>query len=358
MKQPQTILFVGGGSLGHVLPSLAVAEALHSIDPALHCHFLCADRSSETSVLNAGHFSYSVLRAPKFPRALSFQAMLFPFVFLAALRRSYRIMRTVRPSVVFTKGGYISIPPCLVAWCLRIPLVAHTSDAVPNLSDRILGRLAKTVCTGFPISLLPSALTSHAKQTGNPIRSFLRSGSRERGLSLTGFSGDRPIVLMMGGSQGALRINQAVDRHREELTATADIVHLTGEGKGMSHSCPGYVAWPSVGPELADLYCIADVVVTRAGAGAISELATLRKATILLPLQGVAHDHQVSNAEFLAQHNAAEVMMDDAYDTLPERLAALLGHEHRLEELRTNIGSIFPPNAAETVAHIVLDVMQ
>lgn len=354
----RTILFCGGGSSGHVVPSIAVAETLIKKDGELRASFVIADREDEKKLVHDAGFSYDVLRAGKFPRGLSFRLVTFPLLIMISLVQSVLLFRRLKPSLVFSKGGYISVPVCLIARFCRIPIILHASDSVPSMSDRLIGRIATIICTGFSDTQFPEKLRSKIQQTGNPIRSIISTASRDAGRRITGFSGNRPVVMIIGGSQGSRALNDHVKKCLEELLAMADVIHLTGQGKNSAHDHARYFAREFVTDELPHLYALADIVVTRAGAGALSELASLAKATIVVPLAGVAHDHQVRNAEALLKADACVVLREEHLSNLASVITDLLASRERKECLGKNFSAFFPRDAAEKISKTLLDVLE
>lgn len=352
MSSP-TILFAGGGSLGHVTPSIAVADAMRFAVPEVRCIFAVGTRPDERSIVRAAGYECHVFSAPKFPRGLTPHVFTFPFTFLFSLVSAFALLLAVRPQAVFAKGGFVSAPLGFVAWCMGIPVTMHTSDSVPNVSDRLLMRISIRVCTGFP---LESLATPHI-HTGNPVRSIIKQGSREEGMKMTGFSGTRPVLLVIGGSQGSLILNQAVTAHFQELLHIVDIVHLTGSGKPTHLTHPSYFARAEVTTELPHLYALADLVLTRAGAGVLSELAALHKTALVTPLTGVAHDHQRLNAEYLVDAGAVYYVSEDQLPILPGIVSALLKDPAMRESMGNALGTCFPADAALRVSRELLDVM-
>lgn len=352
-----TILFCGGGSMGHITPSLAVAQALRSAHPSARPVFVCSNRTEEIDVLHRAGVQYRTVHAGKFPRGLSLRIFSFPILFIASFFRSLRIIAREKPSLVFSKGGYVSVPVCLAAFMKRVPVILHVSDSVPSLSDRLIGRIAKRICTGFPVDTLPTSLRAKAVQTGHPVRPMILEGSRAAGQRITGFSGRRPVLLVTGGSQGSVALNEAIEQHFKHLIDLADIIHITGEGKSTSIVHARYVTRTYAHDEMPHFYALADVAVTRAGAGTLAELGALKKPAIVVPLEGVAHDHQVRNAERLAAAGAVEHLPQEALAELPERIAALLKDAARLARLGTALHAVFPSDAAKKTAAAILDVL-
>jgi UDP-N-acetylglucosamine--N-acetylmuramyl-(pentapeptide) pyrophosphoryl-undecaprenol N-acetylglucosamine transferase len=354
---PKTIIFAGGGSSGHLMPSMAVADVLRKKDPSINIEFIITDRADEQTTLQTFGYSYHIIHAGKFPRGLSIRIITFPILFIVSFFESIALLRRRQPSLIVSKGGFVSVPVCLAAKVLGIPVVLHASDSVPSLSDTVIGRIARKIYTGFPISSFPVSLHAKAVQTGNPVRPMIGSGTVAAGQRITGFSSRKPILMIIGGSQGSLAINQAIEKHFNELIDLADIIHLTGGGKSINRSHARYFSRTYVLEELPHLYEISDLVLTRAGAGTLSELGSLKKAAVVVPLPGVAHDHQIRNAEFLASHGAAEHLPQERLGELPSVLRVLLGNAERRQSMAEALHTLLPANASEKVATAILDVL-
>ncbi|MFA5799363.1 MAG: UDP-N-acetylglucosamine--N-acetylmuramyl-(pentapeptide) pyrophosphoryl-undecaprenol N-acetylglucosamine transferase [Candidatus Peribacteraceae bacterium] len=357
MTSPKTVLFCGGGSVGHVAPFLAVGQALTKHSPDIRTVFICTERSEETWLLTHARVRFSTLPPLRVPSMYSPRALLFPLSFLRTFLRSLVILRQEHPDAVFSTGGTVSTPVCLAAWCRRIPVVLHESDSVLSRGGSFLARISRKICTGFVIDRLTSRMRQKVVHTGNPVRGEILRGNRSAGQRITRFSGRRPVLLVIGGSQGAQSINEAVEQMFEELLDLTDIIHLTGAGKAISRTHARYFARPFVTEELPHLYALADLAVTRAGAGVLAELAVLRKPAIVVPLTGVAHDHQQKNAEHLAAQGAVELLEQERLLELPERVASLLRDSERRQRLGGNLARAFPSGAAERIARILLDVL-
>jgi UDP-N-acetylglucosamine--N-acetylmuramyl-(pentapeptide) pyrophosphoryl-undecaprenol N-acetylglucosamine transferase len=186
----------------------------------------------------------------------------------------------------------------------------------------------------------------------------MRTGNRFAVQRITGFSGRRPVLMVIGGSQGSVTLNTWVDRNFDALLDSADVIHITGIGKGISRTHARYFSRPYVLEELPHLYAIADVVVTRAGAAALSELALLRKAAVVVPLAGVGHDHQVRNGEALTKAGAAVVIEEtNEKDLLPSVQSLLLDPERRTL-LGDALYRMFPDDAASRLARVILDASE
>ncbi|OGJ60678.1 hypothetical protein A3C37_02025 [Candidatus Peribacteria bacterium RIFCSPHIGHO2_02_FULL_53_20] len=350
-----TILFAGGGTLGHIIPAVAVARELQKQHPDISVHFVCSPRG-EAAFLEKEHLPHTILDAPR-------MSWNFPWKFFRAYKQSCALLRSINPSVIFSKGGYIAVPVCIAAHRMKIPIILHESDAVMGRANRLIAKMATHVCLGFPIKVASCKLQKSDSATcnlqlsftGNPLRSEITRGSREAGLRLTGFSGTRPILLIMGGSQGAQAINEWTAAHLQELTSVCDVIHLTGKGRAEGHKDQGPRAQADSGmrvdvaplrpcalayfpldfahKELADLYACSDIAMSRAGAGSIAELAGNGIPTILIPLRGVAHDHQVFNAKSLLEREAALLVTQNEMDKKLMNMLKQLIHDPAAREI-------------------------
>lgn len=344
---PMRILFVGGGSIGHLAPAVAVWRAVEGKDPRAEAHFLCAAREDERRFLIAEKVPFTEAPLPR--RSLS-----LPLQFHRAYRTAKKTIAEFRPDVVFSKGGAVSLPACLAAHIAKIPIVLHESDAVSGMANRIAARWAEAVCLGFPHTQNSKLKTKNFVITGNPIRPHITEGSKKEALTLTGFSGKRPVLLVLGGSQGAEIFNTFIERHLSELLGHCDVVHITGRGKSSaSDHVPGYWADPFALGHLADFYALATVALSRAGAGSIAELAGNGIPTILVSLTEVAQNHQQRNAEIAAQSGGCILLPQEHLEDAARVIKGLLKHPDTMERMSRAIGSLHRPDAAAAIAAIL-----
>lgn len=338
------ILFVSGGSVGHLAPAVAVWRALRTLAPEAHAHVICAQRTDEREFLRTENL-------PAIPMPVPKRGVLFPVIFLRSFIRSRTVLSELRPDVVMSKGGALSVPLCLAAKLRGIPVVLHESDAVMGLANRLVARLADTVCLGFDV---PSA-HAHAVFTGNPVRPTVTQGAREEGLRITGLSGKRPILLVMGGSQGAAVLNEWVKEHLHGLLEHCDVMHITGRGKQGAPVREGYWRREFVTAELPHLYAAASLAVSRAGAGSLSELAANRIPTVLVPIPHLANDHQTKNAEIARRNGACAVTPQaDLQRHLFTTVTSLLSDEAKRTEMSAQMALLQRPDAAVQIAKEVL----
>ncbi len=333
------ILLVGGGSIGHVAPAVAVWRALKRAKPDAELKMICSEEQSDAEFLKKEGIPFTAIRGRRF-------SPLRPDIFLGSFFRARRIIKEFSPDVVFSKGGALSVPVCLAAKIRGIPIVLHESDAVMGKANRLIARWAKTVCRGFP---------GEGVFTGNPVRPVVTAGNKEEGLRITGFSGTKPVLLVMGGSQGARAINDVIAAHIDALLQIVDVIHLTGPGKGGIKARPGYFSLPFAYGELPHLYAISDLALSRSGAGGISELAACGIPSLLVPLRGLAQDHQLHNAVTAEKSGGAKMLDQETLGkTLLPALTTLAGEESKLSALRTAILTLYVPDAAQKIADEVL----
>lgn len=335
------ILFVGGTSVGHIAPAVAIWEELKNIGE-FDAHFVCSPRPDDAPFLEANKLPYTILDAPRLSAS-------FPFKFIRAVHNAKHILDDKQPDIIFSKGGYVSLALCFAAKKRGIPIITHESDAVSGYANRIIAKWADVVCTGFP---------SQHTHTGNPIRKNITNGSREQGLRSTGLSGNKPILLVTGGSQGAMAINNAVASQLHDLLLRCDVIHITGRGKATKVSANGYTQKEFVTDELPDIYAATNIALGRGGIGLLSELAACGIPTIVVPLRGVGHDHQYNNA-LAAERTGGCIHLDES-----ELSTKLLSTVHTLvtdtslrEEMSKKIANFAQADAALQIARIIVKTL-
>ncbi len=345
---PMRILFVSGGSGGHLTPLIAVERAAKEIDPKTKSHFLCSVKASDASYLK--HEKVSFTQAP-LPR----KNIMLPITYLKNRRVAKRVLETFKPDVIFSKGGAVSVPLCKLAHKKGIPIVIHESDSVMGKANKMIADFATAICLGFPPSDEQRSSGPAPIVTGNPIRKTMTKGSRKRGLDLAHLTGKHPVLLVLGGSQGAESLNDAIKLHAKELLPLCDIVHITGPGKTGAKRQAGYWSKEFVYNELADLYAIADLALCRAGAGTISECAANEIPMILVPIRGLANDHQYENA-VRAKTRGAAVILEQIHleHDLPAVIRTLLENpKGSLASMKTATAALRQPEAARRIAKIL-----
>ena len=347
------ILMTGGGSAGHVTPNVALMPKLREAGFEIH-YVGTADGIEKKLIAEQKDVVYHEIEAGKLRRYLSLKNLTDPFRVIKGVSQAKKLVRELRPDVVFSKGGFVSVPVGMGAK-RKCPVICHESDYTPGLANKIAARYADTVCVTFEDTLKYTG-KKHAVHTGTPIRRELYSGSRERGLAFLGFSGEKPIILVMGGSLGATAINDGVRAALPELGDKFDVVHLCGKGKlDETVSSPCYRQYEYISAELPDILAATDLVVSRSGANAVFEFLALRKPALFIPLPlEASRGDQILNANYVTGKGYALQM--DQKDVTAETLAARIGELYaRRAELVANMEQDPTLDGTERVLEVILE---
>ncbi len=331
------IVLTGGGTAGHVSPNQALIPLL--LEQGWEVHYIGTKAGIERTLIEQMKgVTYHAVSSGKLRRYFDLKNFTDPFRVIAGAFQSFMIIRRLKPSIVFSKGGFVSVPVVVGAWLCRVPVVMHESDITPGLANKLCKPFAKSVCTTFPECA--KLLGEKGILTGTPLRAAIFSGTREKGLALSGFDGKKPVLMMIGGSLGAQTVNAALREALPELTKKFDVLHVCGKGNRDEalDAMPGYRQFEYLSAELPDAFACADVVLSRAGSNSLSELMALKKPMLLIPYHSGRGD-QVLNANSLKARGLAHVMiqsdmnaeslvkaLDDLWEDrelLTQRLAAL-----------------------------------
>lgn len=358
------ILLTGGGTGGHVFPILAVVNELKRLSKeSVDFLWIGSRKGPERDSAKKHGIAYKSICTGKFRRYFSWLNFLDIFRIPIGKVQAFFIIRSFRPDAIFSKGGYVSLPAVLAGWSLKIPSLIHESDTVPGLANRFLSKFVLRIAISFKETekYFP---TSKCILTGNPIRPEILEGSRERGFRYFGLEYGKLIILVTGGSQGSRKINEVVIKILPKLLEKYQLIHLCGKRNlsAVSRKLPAvslksYKLYPFL-PErqMADALAVADLVVSRAGANLLAELAVLGKPSVLVPLPTAASDHQRKNARVFEKENATFVIeeKDLAHDTLFKEINWLFGHRERLDKMSGNVLKLARPNAARRIAEEIL----
>ena len=316
------IVLTGGGTAGHVTPNIALIEPLKA--KGYEIVYIGSRDGIEKKLITELGIEYHGVSTGKFRRYFDPKNLTDPFRVNRGIAEAKKLLKEIKPDVVFSKGGFVAVPVVVAASSLKIPIVCHESDITPGLANRLTLSSATKICCNFPetLSLLPP---NKAVVTGSPIRAELFSGSREKALEFTGLKGEKPVLLVMGGSLGSVAVNTALRGALPQLLPVFDIVHLCGKGKkdDTLEGKPGYVQYEYIYGELPDLLALSSLCLSRAGANAICELLALRKPALLIPLSAkVSRGDQILNAESFRERGFADVLAEE--DMTPEVLCRRL----------------------------------
>ncbi|MCD7708763.1 MAG: undecaprenyldiphospho-muramoylpentapeptide beta-N-acetylglucosaminyltransferase [Clostridiales bacterium] len=306
------IVLTGGGTAGHVTPNIALLPALR--DAGYDITYIGSYAGMEKGLIEAQGIKYIGISSGKLRRYLDVKNLSDPFKVLKGYGQAVRILKKIRPNVVFSKGGFVSVPVVLAAKRCKIPAIIHESDITPGLANRIAIRGAKKVCCNFPETMkyLPA---DKAVLTGSPIRQELFAGNADAALSLCDFPDhNKPVLLVIGGSSGSRAINEAVRKALPSLLNEFYVIHLCGKGNldASLDGQSGYVQLEYANKELADLFALSDLAVSRAGANSICELLALHLPNILIPLPAAAsRGDQILNAKSFAGQGFSFVLEEE-----------------------------------------------
>ena len=308
------IVLTGGGTAGHVTPNIALMPALK--EAGYEITYIGSKKGMEKGLIEATGTKYYGISSGKLRRYFDWKNFSDPFRVMNGFFEAKRILRKIKPDVIFSKGGFVSVPVVLAAKALHIPAVIHESDMTPGLANRIALRGATTVCCNFP-ETVEKLQGNRAIWTGTPIRQELFSGDANRGLSFCGFdsANDKPVLLIIGGSQGSVFINNAVRGSLDELLKDFRIIHLCGKGNldVSLKNREGYAQYEFISRELPDLFAAADIIISRAGANAIFELLALKKPNILIPLGlNASRGDQILNARSFEKQGFSKVLEEES----------------------------------------------
>ena len=332
-------VITGGGSAGHVVPTLPIIEALQARNWEIS--YIGSDSGLEEQLVAPCGLRYFGVRPGKLRRYWSFDNLVDAFRVPLSVLQVFGLLGRIRPDVVFSKGGFVAFPVVVAAWLRRIPVVAHESDLSPGLANRLTLPFIASLCVNFDATRVNARRVIH---TGTPVRESLVRGDRERGLIATGFSGERPILAVVGGSLGAERLNLIVREAVSALTSAFDVLHVCGAGKvDPSYlGTAGYEQRDFVGDEWGDILAAADLVVSRSGANSLYELLILRKPNLLVPLPASAsRGDQIENAAYAESAGFSMVVAEAELtpELLVDRVTALhcdsLSWRERLDTFQT-----------------------
>lgn len=333
------IVLTGGGTAGHVTPNIALLPALR--EAGYEVSYMGSYDGIEKKLISDFDVPYTGIATGKFRRYLDPKNLTDPFRVLKGYGEARKHLKKLQPDVVFSKGGFVSVPVVRAAASLGIPCIIHESDMTPGLANKLCIPVATKVCCNFP-ETMEKMPEGKAVLTGSPIRSELTQGNKLAGLDLCGFTANKPVIMVIGGSLGAANVNKAVRDALPKLLEDFQVVHLCGKGKidNLFLSTPGYKQFEYIKAELKDLFAMADLVISRAGANAICELLALKKPNILIPLPAASSrgDQLLNAASFEAQGFSIVINEDD----LTTRLLVEKVHElyaDRLSYTKTMSGS-------------------
>lgn len=351
------IVLTGGGTAGHVTPNIALLPALK--EAGYDITYMGSYDGIEKRLIADFEIPYVGISTGKFRRYLDLRNFTDPFRVIKGFAEARKFLKSYQPDVIFSKGGFVSVPVVRAASTLGIPCVIHESDMTPGLANKLCLSSAAKVCCNFPetLKLLPE---NKAVLTGSPIRAELSQGSRLAGLNMCGFSANTPVIMVIGGSLGAANVNKAVREALPRLLEDFQVVHICGKEKvdNLLLNTPGYRQFEYVKSELKDLFAMADIVISRAGANAICELLALKKPNILIPLPaGSSRGDQLLNAQSFEAQGFSIVISEDDLTTelLTDKVHELYFNRQKFHDAMNGSGQM---DSVRTIIKLLNEVQQ
>lgn len=362
-KNSPRFMLSGGGTGGHIFPAISIADALRERYPDAPIHFVGArDRMEMERIPKAG-YSITGLWISGLNRSSPLKNLGFPFKVLSSLLKAHRLLWKHRPQVVIGTGGFASGPLLYAANQQGIPTLIQEQNSYPGVTNKWLAAKANRICVAYE-GLERFFPSEKLRLTGNPIRQDLLKPLSDRKEALNSFKlPDAPTLLVLGGSLGAKRVNEAIEREFAHwLDLGYNLIWQTGRlyNEALKERIPSQKGlWMDAFiQDMRSAMSAADLVVSRAGAGTLSELEVLGKAALLIPSPNVAEDHQTHNAMALVQKGAAELLKEEELNSrLRTEVDALLGDGQRRSQLQENISKLRRPNATQDIVDAIIDLI-
>jgi UDP-N-acetylglucosamine--N-acetylmuramyl-(pentapeptide) pyrophosphoryl-undecaprenol N-acetylglucosamine transferase len=363
------VLLAGGGTGGPVAPLLAVAQELKKIKPETEFLFVGSSNGPEREMVEGAGFIFIGMAGAKFRRYFSLKNFLDIFVFFGSLFKARSIISEFKPDVIFSVGGFISVPIAWVARFKKVKVLIHQQDARPGLANRLVSPQAAVITTAFEetaklfhsnLGLFRNEKIKRVEWVGNPVRREFF----EKDLSHKDFfqlHGDLPVLLIFGGASGAKQINEVVAKALPDLVKSHQVVHVTGrmdkdeKDKKAGFKDPNYHQYEFLGKEMPTIMKMSDIILCRAGLSSIAELSVLGKISIIVPMPD---SHQEENAEILKRRSAAVILTKEEFtpETLSRVVTSLKFNIARRKLLSDNISKLMPKDAAKKLASIIMEV--
>lgn len=309
------ILLTGGGTAGHVTPNIALIPSLKKLNYEIR--YIGSYDGIEKKLIEEMGIPYTGISSGKLRRYMSLKNLSDPFRVVKGYNEANKFVKEYKPDVLFSKGGFVSVPVVLACKKYKVPIIIHESDMTPGLANKISIPYARKVCHNFPETKnhLPEG---KSLLTGSPIRAELLQGDAAKGLAFCGFDNTKPVIMVTGGSLGAVAVNDAVRAALPELLKEFQIVHLCGKGKTNETlvGTPGYIQFEYIKEEMKDIFAAADLIISRAGANAICEIQALAIPNILIPLPAKSsRGDQILNAASFKKQGFSEVLDEETLTT-------------------------------------------
>ena len=346
------IALTGGGTAGHITPNLALIPELKK--RGFDIIYIGSSNGMEKEIVERRNIPFFGITADKLRRYIDFKNFFMPANVVKGIGEAIKILKDNKVNVIFSKGGFVSVPVVIAAARLRIPVISHEADFTPGLANKIATPLSKKVCCNFEETL--KLLGKKGVFTGCPIRKELLSGNKKRGLGFLNFNNDKPILFVTGGSLGSKYINDLIRNNIDEILKEFNVVHSCGKGKlDNKINRDGYRQFELLTTELPDVFAATDLVVSRAGANVIFELLALKKPNLLIPLSTKAsRGDQILNANSFMRKKYSVVLLEEDQDAHPELFFKKLNElKNRKDEIIANMKNSTEINAINHICDLI-----
>ncbi|MDD3773828.1 MAG: undecaprenyldiphospho-muramoylpentapeptide beta-N-acetylglucosaminyltransferase [Patescibacteria group bacterium] len=362
------IALTGGGTAGHVVPTITVGKKLKQVNKNLKIIYLGSRNGLEEKMAQELGFKFFNISAGKWRRYFSLANLLTPYMIWKGVRQAKKILQTQEVKVIFAKGGYVSFPVILAASKLNIPVIGHESDSVIGKTNLMLLKHMKALAVAFPRSLYPKKLKEKLVYTGVPISEVFLKKKKDwpRDLKL---KNNLPVLVVTGGSQGAQFLNNFIFRNLKTLLPICQVIHLTGE-QGVAEAKKIKKAYKiksiknyhfnAFSDHMPAILEHADLILSRAGANTLFELAATKKAAILIPLPQAAQDHQMANAHFAARLGGAVVFNQKKFNEgkLLSTIRHFLNHPEICEDLGRKLHGLYVVDSTDRIVDLILEQLE
>ncbi len=340
----KTIVFAGGGTAGHVMPNLALISELEN---DYNCVYIGGEGMEKSLCLSRG-IPFHTIKTVKFRRDALFKNLAIPFKLTSCVKTAKKVLREIKPQLIFSKGGYAALPVVLAAQ--DIPVISHESDFSPGLTTKLAKKRSVKMLCSFESC---AQLFANGVYCGAPLSRKLYGGKRKP--AAYGLSGTRPILTVIGGSSGAASVNECIVSALPFLLKNFDVIHVTGKNKKLTENKPGYCA-VEFENDMPTLYATSDAVITRAGANALAECIALKLPTIAIPLEKASRGDQLQNANYFEGKNAVKVLRE--HEMTPDSLTAAVGELWRDRSAYIAAMQNVPTDGTKRIVEIIKELLK
>lgn len=347
------IILTGGGTAGHVIPNIAIIPKLR--EKGYEIIYIGSKNGIEKELISSQNIKYYGINTGKLRRYFDINNFKDPFRIIKGVFEASKIIKDEKPNVIFSKGGFVTIPVILGGFKNRVPIVSHESDITPGLANKIAMPFIKKICTTFP-ETEKYIDKKKLEFTGTPVRKELFLGSEIKGRNICNFKNNKPVILIMGGSQGSVFINDLIRKNLGKLLLKFNIIHICGKNNLDNNllNKEGYLQYEYVKDEQPHLFKVSDLIISRAGSNSIYEILALKKPNILIPLsRRASRGDQILNAESFSKRGFSEFIEEENIKSF-EDLNDIINKVYNNKEKYIKNMSIGDNNPIEKIVDVIV----